>query len=585
MAKVYLARDGPLHKLWAIKEVPRIARSRLEQVAQRSLYQEALLMKQFDHPAIPRIVDIRKTRGQIFIIMDYIRGKDLRQLLLEQGAWDEINVRKMGIQLAEVLGYLHHRNPPVLYRDLKPSNIILSPEGRIKLIDFGSAIEMTEGTENTEKNSSLGTPGYASPEQIRGEMPDHRSDIYSLGMTLYALLTGSLNPAAQAADKAKLVHFSPGMRQIIEKCTHPCPEKRYPNTAALLSDLHKFSDLVQHPSSYSRIFPFKKPSDIPSRTQFIFFRKKMLAFCLIVSITIFLFHHFYQVGQSRTRYKQLLYAHASQTSEEKRANCIEAIRLFPKQREAYEKLLDLYAADGFFTKEESEELLYLYAHQMEAAYPSEEKQAELEERIGELYLNYYQEEGPNHHPNEEHLQDDPLEELPGDNFKDRLRRAAPFLRSDPPKRFSEQTQEKSLKPDESPERQRPASFSDYFSILYQFYNDYIFGSSWIEADKESYRQLLERMEKAEGAMHDLLESEQLTLYHTFFLFLYDQRSELAASGIPEETVLNHMERMEAQTKKLAVRKKTLKTLQNEILENYKSYREAVRRTYAAQKEK
>lgn len=193
MSIVYLAMDKRLNKQWAIKEFRKDKDDENRRVALESLLKEANIMKKLDHPTLPRIVDIIDQDSTIYIVMDYIEGESLNKVLDAYGAQPQDAVIEWAKQLSEVLDYLHTRKPPVIYRDMKPANIMLKPDGTIRLIDFGIAREYKEGS--TGDTEIIGTRGYAAPEQF-GEkgQTDARTDIYSLGVTLYHLVTGK-NPA------------------------------------------------------------------------------------------------------------------------------------------------------------------------------------------------------------------------------------------------------------------------------------------------------------------------------------------------------------------------------------------------------
>ena len=193
MSVVYLAMDRRLNKQWAIKEFRKDKDDANKQVALKALLDEANLMKKFDHPTLPRIVDIIELPETVYVVMDYIEGESLNKVLDAYGAQPQEAVIEWAKQLSEVLYYLHTQNPPVIYRDMKPANIMLKPDGTVRFIDFGIAREYKEGKEGDTE--AIGTRGYAAPEQFGGRgQTDARTDIYSLGVTLYHLVTGK-NPA------------------------------------------------------------------------------------------------------------------------------------------------------------------------------------------------------------------------------------------------------------------------------------------------------------------------------------------------------------------------------------------------------
>ena len=187
MSVVYLAMDTHLNKQWAVKEIKKKGSGKNDEIVVNSLLAEANMMKRLDHPSLPRIVDIIDNGITIYVVMDYIEGESLDKILAEYGAQPEELVIGWAKQLCDALSYLHSQKPPIIYRDMKPANVMLKPEGNIKIIDFGIAREYKE--QSLADTTVLGTKGYAPPEQYSGQT-DARSDIYALGMTMHHLLTG-----------------------------------------------------------------------------------------------------------------------------------------------------------------------------------------------------------------------------------------------------------------------------------------------------------------------------------------------------------------------------------------------------------
>ena len=236
MSTVYLAMDLHLNKQWAVKEIRKKGSGKNDEIVVNSLLAEANLMKRLDHPALPRIVDIIDNGVTIFVIMDYIEGESLDKVLAEYGAQPEELVIGWAKQLCDALSYLHSQKPPIIYRDMKPANIMLKPEGNIKIIDFGIAREYKE--QSLADTTVLGTKGYAPPEQYSGQT-DARSDIYALGMTMHHLLTGvdPRNGDPYAPVRMWNPELSEGIEIIIDRCVQPAPENRYQSCADLLYDL------------------------------------------------------------------------------------------------------------------------------------------------------------------------------------------------------------------------------------------------------------------------------------------------------------------------------------------------------------
>lgn len=187
--------------------------------------------------------------------MDYIEGNTLETLLAEEGAQPQERVADWALQLCDVLDYLHTRSAPVIYRDLKPSNIMLKSDGSVVLIDFGTAREFKE--HHAADTCCLGTNGYAAPEQFGGMgQTDARTDIYCLGTTLYHLVTGH-NPSDPPYELYPITKWNPklstGLECILQKCTQKNPSDRYQTVRELRYDIMHYKDLeVQAQRSYRR---------------------------------------------------------------------------------------------------------------------------------------------------------------------------------------------------------------------------------------------------------------------------------------------------------------------------------------------
>lgn len=177
--------------------------------------------------------------------MDYIEGNSLNRALEEYGAQPQEFVIKWAKQLCDVLGYLHSRQPPIIYRDMKPANIMLKPDGNVTLIDFGTAREFK--AKNLADTTCLGTVGYAAPEQFGGMgQTDARTDIYCLGATLYHLVTGC-NPSEPPYEMKPIRQINPGLsgglERIILKCTQRNPADRYQSAAELMYALDHYEEI------------------------------------------------------------------------------------------------------------------------------------------------------------------------------------------------------------------------------------------------------------------------------------------------------------------------------------------------------
>lgn len=167
---------------------------------------EAVILANLRHPNLPRVSDhfIVGEQGQ-YLVMDFIEGEDLRQRMERLGTISEEDAIQIGAAICDALAYLHSRKPPILHRDIKPGNVKITPEGHIYLVDFGLA-KVVQGSQVTTTGARAMTPGYSPPEQYGTARTDPRTDIYSLGATLYAALTGVIpeDGLARAMDNAQL---------------------------------------------------------------------------------------------------------------------------------------------------------------------------------------------------------------------------------------------------------------------------------------------------------------------------------------------------------------------------------------------
>lgn len=206
MAAVYQATDTiQPGSQWAIKEMSDAALSASDRdYAVQTFLQEGNLLRTLNHPNLPRVIDVFSESGKHYLVMEFVPGQTLQNMIEDRTQpFSQTEVLTWALQLCDVLSYLHNQNPKIIFRDLKPSNIMLTPQGQIKLIDFGIVRFFKPG--KTRDTMALGTPGYAAQEAIAGQT-DERSDLYSLCVTLHQLLT--LN------DPAQTMFHHPPARQL-----------------------------------------------------------------------------------------------------------------------------------------------------------------------------------------------------------------------------------------------------------------------------------------------------------------------------------------------------------------------------------
>lgn len=245
MSVVYMAINEKANKTWAVKEVRKDGKMDFN-IVRQGLMAEIETLKKLKHPNLPSIVDVIEDEDSFIIVMDYIEGRSLDKIVQENGAQPEAYVVEWAKQLCDVLGYLHSRQPPIIYRDMKLANVMLRPDGSIMVIDFGTAknYEIDLG-----ETSGIGTIGYAAPEQYIGSglgRTDARTDIYCLGITLYHLLT-NVDPCKNLISDKSVRAVNPvlshGLDAIIQKCTQYQPDDRYQTCAELMYDLENYEIL------------------------------------------------------------------------------------------------------------------------------------------------------------------------------------------------------------------------------------------------------------------------------------------------------------------------------------------------------
>ena len=415
---------------------------------------------------------------------------------------------------------------------MKPGNVMLTPEGNIKIIDFGIAREYKEL--KLKYTTVLGTRGYAPPEQYSGQT-DPRSDIYALGMTMHHLVTG-VDPRKQHVYEP-VRHYNPklseGIEVIIDKCVQPVAEKRYQNCEDLLYDL-------DHPELITQDYKKKQ-------------LKKWRAFlvsaimCVVMLITGFTCKGI-AIRQNNNTYDALISTVNSVDSYKK------AINIYPSDTRAYAEILKTYEDEGRFGKKESDEFLALYnAHKDEFNQESKEF-AELNYVIGRMYFIYYNDEGSIGINDESEL-------------SERIQKAYPFFEANyNNKSISKEFKEKAI--------------SDCYYQICSFYKKFILNSVNVEEpSKADYKKLFDTINKTFDSISDASAYDQQTFYNGVFMLLYDQRASMATVNVSEADIQTMLEKTYNASKGVKVRKKQSKQLQSEIVDNYGKYKEAINRTY------
>lgn len=379
MSVVYMAINEKANKTWAVKEVRKDGVLDFESVKQ-GLVAETDILKKLSHPNLPSIIDVIDAEESFIIIMDYIQGNDLQKTLDEFGAQPQELVIEWAKQLCDVFGYLHSRQPAIIYRDMKPKNVMLKPDGNVALIDFGTAREFKE--KNLADTTCLGTVGYAAPEQFGGMgQTDARTDIYCLGATLYHLVTGC-NPSEPPYEMKPIREINPGLssglERIILKCTQRNPDDRYQSAAELMYALDHYEEI----------------DDLYKKKQ----KKKLGLFITSVALAIvfavggFALNLTASTKATNTYDSKIDDASKSSDYSEKLAlyeECI-AIPDMGGREDAYLGLIKTYKEnDSVFTIEESQQLEKLIKNNREDIKENSASYTEICFETGKLFWYYY----------------------------------------------------------------------------------------------------------------------------------------------------------------------------------------------------
>lgn len=497
-SQVYLAMDRRVNKEWAIKKV------RKKSAAINTVMAEVNVLKQLEHPALPKIIDIEEDADFFYVVMDYIRGENLRTIVRVAGPQDQDTVVAWGIELCNVISYLHSRN--IVYRDMKPSNVMLTPEGKLILIDFGIAREYDPNVAND--TVSLGTEGYAAPEQYEGHgQTDARTDIYGIGVTLFNLLTG-INPLTHKGNTFSVrlarPNLSSGLDKIILKCTNKDRSQRYQTVEELKQALLHYKDYDNE--------------TIRIRNA----RKKLYTAFFCLSAVFFIASGlmlFLNKQQADNKYESLL----SDTQNTKQIE--KAIELKPEDPRGYLTLLDAYGEE--FDQQEASEFSHVFAeHQSEI-----NDKSEVAMTAGEKILSSYSEP----------------------SLRGKLLIAEPYFKA------VEDSYEKF-----------PAA--NAYTKLASFYKDFVMqgeGSLIKEADKKEYEELLSGMTTILDSVSEYKGTEQKNLYLTAselcLGLISEQAQPMKEQGIKKKELTAILDSIKTESSKIDPKIDAVKIKKDQVL--------------------
>ena len=232
---VYRVKDMQTGKEFAMKNYFS-SNSDDKQKLLEGLERELNVLKNTSHPNLPKIYDLIKEEDSFFLIMEIVNGENLKSIVDKKGPLKKKEIKHVMMQVCSALYYLHSLEPPIVYRDLKPSNIVIDESGHIKLVDFGIAKRYSKEIELSER--SFGSKGFAAPEQFGNKQgfsiynTDTRTDIYGIGTTIYFLKTGKV-----FAGDLRMVSLGYRLKRVICKCTKQSPDERFQSVIEVLCKL------------------------------------------------------------------------------------------------------------------------------------------------------------------------------------------------------------------------------------------------------------------------------------------------------------------------------------------------------------
>lgn len=517
MSHVYLAMDKRLNKQWAVKEIRKVGNGKNDEIIVNSLLAEANLMKKLDHPALPRIVDIIDNGVTIYVIMDYIEGESLDKILEHYGAQPEERVIDWGKQLCDALSYLHSQKPPIIYRDMKPANIMLKPEGNIKIIDFGIAREYKE--QNLADTTVLGTKGYAPPEQYSGQT-DARSDIFALGMTMHQLLTNidPRNGEPYAPVRQWNPELSEGIEIIIDKCVEPAAENRYQTCADLLYDL-------EHPELITKGYKKKQ-------------KRKLLTFVLTFSMAVVMAIAGVGLNVAATQVNNADYDVNLASSDPE--SYYQAVSIYPERVDAYNKLIE-YCKNHDVSNEEITKVGNVIEAKAESLNINDSDIADMYYDMGKLYFSDYD-----------------------DSFKSRAVSAQGFLQ---------------VAAESDAEFDKKAIANCYYAICRFMTNQSTTSEHSLDDFTSLFNEIQDAMAVVDQATDSEANYDRISLYYVTMLLINDQAEYMAGVGVDQNSVKDLMESLYNKSNGITSTLSYVNGLKNDINSNYDMFMTNIRSKY------
>lgn len=354
MSKVYKVRDMRVGVIRAMKEID------TSDDYLFAAYTETQILKSVNYPTLPGITDIVRTEKSYCVVMDFIEGKNLRDIVKENGKFSEKEAIRIACQILDTLIYLHGRKPPIVYCDLKPSNVMITKQGDLKMIDFGISGIYEQGF---QKNK-FATKEFAAPETISGNVCNERSDIYSFGCTLKYLLPEDI---------------SLGMKYYLSICMAHDPKDRFESAAVALRELKKTELLnMGYMDSVKRKI---------GRTVFC-----LIMFFLSTAGTVL--SEQYKKRIEKAEYETLVKEATQSFDAKTRMEKLEELIVLDTDEEWYLKYFDEIKSDAVFDDKEAEKIEDIIERD-EGILTEKGLYCKTSQTIGELYLFYYPEDNGN----------------------------------------------------------------------------------------------------------------------------------------------------------------------------------------------
>lgn len=318
--EVFLAVHIQTEQLWTLKHLKKDHAGRLHEVE---------MLRKLHHPGLPVVVDVLETSDGIFMVMEYIRGRNLEQLTSREGHLTPEQAVVSALELCSALEYLHTRKRPVLHLDLKPANVMLTQKGKIRLLDFGAAERMREN-----RGLHRGTDGFAAPEQYNGRsVLDQRTDIYGVGAVLYYLISGKA--CEKEGIRGRIQGCPAPVERVIRRCLAADPGERYSSCKELRKALAGCR---------------KKTRAVRRRLH----TEAAVLLCILTLMAVipYMRSGFYSKAEEVFDYGRTLFQAACARDEQRLDLYRKAIYMEPSNPAAYEQMLEEAATDGIFDEEE-----------------------------------------------------------------------------------------------------------------------------------------------------------------------------------------------------------------------------------------